>query len=84
MATSLSQQSNVLQYGVKDSMPIIAADYNHSMLVFCSLEGVSEALRHWSHTMQRVYNRNNQYRLNDITIIQTMMLIIIIIVHKQV
>ncbi|UJR16105.1 hypothetical protein I4U23_003017 [Adineta vaga] len=68
MATSLSQQSNILQYGVMGSISTIPANYNHSMILFYSSKGINDVVHQWGVTMQRAYNRNNQYRLNDITI----------------
>ncbi|CAF3945609.1 unnamed protein product [Rotaria sordida] len=68
MATSLSQKDNILQYGVLGSILTISANYNHSMIVFYSSHGINQCIREWGETMQRVYNRTNQYRLNDLTI----------------
>ncbi|CAF4831166.1 unnamed protein product [Rotaria sp. Silwood1] len=68
MATSLSQQDNILQYGVMGSIKTIPANYNHTMILFYSSNGTNDALRQYGNIMQRVYNRDKQYRLNDITI----------------
>jgi hypothetical protein len=68
MATSLSQTNNVLEYGVMGSILTIPANYNHSMIVFYSPQGINEGVRLWGQTMQKAYNRTNQHRLNDLTI----------------
>ncbi|CAF1364661.1 unnamed protein product [Didymodactylos carnosus] len=68
MATSLSQRTNVLEYGVMGSMLSIPANYNHSMIVFYSHHGVNEAMREWGQSMRRAYNRTIEHRLNDVTI----------------
>ncbi|CAF4204876.1 unnamed protein product [Rotaria sp. Silwood2] len=69
MATSLSQtNSNTLEYGVMGSMLSIPANYNHSMIVFYSSQGINEGIREWGQLMQREYTRTNQHRLNDLTI----------------
>jgi hypothetical protein len=46
----------------------IPANYNHSMIIFYSSNGINEGIRQWGETMQREYNRTNQHRLNDLTI----------------
>jgi hypothetical protein len=68
MSTSLSQTDNILEYGVMGSMLTIPANYNQSMIVFYSSNGINEGIREWGQTMQREYNRTNQHRLNDLTI----------------
>jgi hypothetical protein len=68
MATSLHQQGNTLQYGVMGSVITIPADYSNSLILFYSSEGINNAIHQWGQTMQRAYNRDNKYRLNDITI----------------
>ncbi|CAF1203745.1 unnamed protein product [Rotaria sordida] len=68
MATSLSQQDNILQYGVMGSIKTIPANYNHTMILFYSSNGINDALRQYGNIMQRAYNRDKQYRINDITI----------------
>lgn len=68
MATSLSQHENILQYGVMGSIPTIPANYNHSMILFYSPDGINNCIRQWGRTMQRAYNRNDRYRLSDITV----------------
>jgi hypothetical protein len=68
MATSLTQTNNTLEYGVMGSMLSITPNYNHSLIVFYSSKGINEGVREWGQTMQKAYNRTNQYRLNDISI----------------
>ena len=68
MATSLNQRDNVLQYGVIGSMSTIPANYNHSLILFYSPEGINKATHQWGQMMQRAYNRTNQFRENDITV----------------
>ncbi|CAF3719866.1 unnamed protein product [Adineta steineri] len=68
MATSLSQTNNRLEYGVMGSILTIPANYNHSMIVFYSSEGINEGIRKWGKTMQKAFNRTNKNRLNDLTI----------------
>jgi hypothetical protein len=68
MATSLSQRSNVLEYGVMGSMSYIPANYNQSLIVFYSPRGINNGIREWGQTMQHAFNRTNQNRLNDLTI----------------
>jgi hypothetical protein len=68
MATSLNQQGNVLQYGVMGSITTIPANYNNSLILFYSSDGINTGVRRWGEMMQRAYNRNNQYRENDITV----------------
>ena len=68
MATSLSQANGTLEYGVMGSMTSIPNNYNHSMIVFYSSNGINEGVREWGQAMQKAHNRTNQYRLNDITI----------------
>jgi hypothetical protein len=67
MATSLTQISNRLEYGVMGSMISIPANYNLSMIVFYSSKGINEGIREWGQTMQKAYNRTNQHRLNDLS-----------------
>jgi hypothetical protein len=68
MATSLTQTNNTLEYGVMGSMLSITPNYNHSLIVFYSSKGINEGVREWGETMQKAYNRTNQYRLNDLSI----------------
>ncbi len=68
MATSLIQTNNVLEYGVMGSMTSITPNYNHSFIVFYSSNGINEGVREWGKTMQKAYNRTNQYRVNDFSI----------------
>lgn len=68
MATSISQRDNILQYGVMGSMLTIPANYTHSMVIYYSTDGVNKAIRDWGSFMQLAYHRNNQHRLDDITI----------------
>ena len=68
MATSLNQQNNILQYGVMGSVITIPDNYSNSLIVFYSSEGINKAVHQWGQMMQQAYNRNNYYRLNDITI----------------
>jgi len=68
MATSLSQTNNILEYGVMGSILSIPENYNHSMIVFYSSNGINEGIRAWGKTMQRAFNRTNKNRLNDVTI----------------
>jgi len=67
MATSLSQTGNIIEYGVMGSMTSIPENYNHSMIVFYSSQGINEGVRQWGQAMQKAYNRTNQYRLNDLS-----------------
>ncbi|UJR11990.1 hypothetical protein I4U23_016168 [Adineta vaga] len=68
MATSLTQTNNTLEYGVMSSMFSITPNYNHSLIVFYSSNGINEGMKLWGRTMQKAYNRTNQYRINDLTI----------------
>jgi hypothetical protein len=68
MATSLNQEDNVLQYGVMGSMISIPANYNHSLVLFYSSEGINKGIHQWGEMMQLAYNRKNLYRENDITV----------------
>jgi hypothetical protein len=72
MATSVSQRKraseSVLEYGVMGSMSTIPANYMQSFIVFYSSRGINDGIREWGETMQRAFNRTNQYRLNDLTI----------------
>jgi hypothetical protein len=68
MATSLTQTNNILEYGVMGSMPSITPNYNHSFIIFYSPHGINQGVREWGQTMQKAYNRTNQYRINDLTI----------------
>ncbi|CAF4451635.1 unnamed protein product, partial [Adineta steineri] len=62
------QTDNRLEYGVMGSILTIPANYNHSMIVFYSSEGINEGIRKWGKTMQKAFNRTNKNRLNDLTI----------------
>ena len=68
MATSLCQENQQLEYGVMGSMLAIPENYNLSFIVFFSPNGINEGVREWGQTMQKAYNRTNQYRLNDLSI----------------
>ena len=68
MATSLTQTNQTLEYGVMGSMGSITPNYNHSLIVFYSADGINRGVDEWGQIMQKAYNRTNQYRLNDISI----------------
>jgi hypothetical protein len=68
MATSLNQDGDVLQYGVMGSVITIPANYNHSLILYYSSDGINKGIHQWGEMMQLAYNRKNQYRENDITI----------------
>ncbi len=46
----------------------ITPKYNHSFIIFYSSKGINEGIKEWGETMQKAYNRTNQYRINDLTI----------------
>ena len=68
MATSPSQTKNVLEYGVVGSMSSVPANYNHSMIVSYSPNGINDAIRQWGQTLRKAYNRTIEHRQNDLTI----------------
>ena len=74
MATSLTQRnrtlagSSDLEYGVMGSMKSIPPNYEQSLIVFYSHDGVNVAVREWGEVMQKAFDRTNEHRLNDITI----------------
>jgi hypothetical protein len=68
MATSLNQQDNVLQYGVMGSAITIPANYDSSLVLFYSPNGINNGIHQWGQLMQQAYNRTDQYRQNDITV----------------
>ena len=68
MSTSLNQRDNQLEYGVMGSIVSIPENYNHSMIIFYSSRGINEGIREWGQTMQKVFNRTNKHRLNDVSI----------------
>ncbi|CAF1513373.1 unnamed protein product, partial [Adineta ricciae] len=68
MATSLSQTDSILEYGVMGSMLTIPANYNHSMIIFYSPNGINEGVREWGTMMRKAHNRTTEHRLNDLTI----------------
>jgi hypothetical protein len=51
MATSLSQQGNVLEYEIMGSISNVPANYNHSMIVFYSPRGINAGIRTWGEIM---------------------------------
>lgn len=72
MATSIYQRDetlgNTLEYGIMGSMSTIPANYIHSFIVFYSSNGINSGVEEWGETMQRVFNRTNEHRLNDVAI----------------
>ena len=68
MATSFYQTNSFFEYGIMGTMSPVPANYNQLMIVFYSSNGINEGVREWGQTMQRAYNRTNQYRLNDMII----------------
>lgn len=72
MATSLSQRNRSsdasLEYGIVGSISTIPANYMQSFMLFYSTNGINRGIREWGETMQRAFNRTNQYRLNDRTV----------------
>ncbi|CAF1203111.1 unnamed protein product [Adineta steineri] len=69
MATSLSQTNrNILDYGIIGSMLSIPVNYNHSMIISYSSNGINQGIREWGQIMQKAYNRTSQHRVNDLTI----------------
>ncbi|CAF1295347.1 unnamed protein product [Didymodactylos carnosus] len=56
MATSLSQQDNILQYGVMGSIKTIPANYNHTMILFYSSNRINDALRQYDGGAYYYYN----------------------------
>ena len=68
MATSIAEKDHVLEYGIMGSILSIPNDYNHSLIIFYSSNGINEGVREWGQVMQKAYNRTNEYRLNDLTI----------------
>lgn len=52
MATSLHQQGNILQYGVMGSAITIPANYNHSLVLFYSPNGINKVVNQWGQMMQ--------------------------------
>jgi hypothetical protein len=72
MATSVSQRNETLdsifEYGVMGSISTIPANYMHSFIVFYSPHGINAGVQEWGQIMQRVFNRTNQHRLNDVTV----------------
>jgi hypothetical protein len=60
--------NSILEYGVVGSMTTVPANYTQSFIVFHSPQGVNKATREWGQTLQRVYNRTNEYRLNDLSL----------------
>ena len=72
MSTSLTQRNELLnstlEYGIIGSMSTIPVDYMHSFIVFYSSHGVNKGVREWGQTMQQVFNRTNEHRLNDLSL----------------
>lgn len=72
MDTSLTQRNQsffrALEYGVIGSMSTIPADYGHSFIIFYSSQGINKAVRGWGQTMQRAFQRNDQHRINDLSL----------------
>ncbi|CAF1238587.1 unnamed protein product [Adineta ricciae] len=68
MSSSFSQtKQNTLEYGVMGSILSIPANYNHSMMVFYSPNGINQGIRAWGQMMQKEYNRTQKYRSSDLT-----------------
>ena len=72
MDTSLTQTTrasqSILEYGVAGSMTSVPANYMQAFIVYYSEQGVNKGAREWGQTLQRVYNRTNEYRLNDLSL----------------
>ena len=72
MDTSLTQVNrtshSALEYGVVGSMTTVPGNYIQSFIVFYSSSGVNKATREWGQTLQRVFNRTNEYRSNDLSL----------------
>mgnify|MGYP001034620616 CR=1 FL=1 len=68
MATSFYQTNSFFEYGIMGSMSPVPSNYNQSMIVFYSSDGINEGIRQWGQAMQRAYNRTTEHRLNDMTI----------------
>lgn len=67
MATSLTQVNGTLAYGVMGSMTAVPNNYNHSLIVFYSSKGINEGVREWGQTMQKAFNRTDQFRRSDLS-----------------
>ncbi|CAF1399023.1 unnamed protein product [Adineta ricciae] len=69
MSSSFVQtNTSTLEYGVLGSILSIPSNYNHSMMVFYSPNGINLGVREWGQLMQKEYNRTQKYRSADLTI----------------
>ncbi|CAF0870990.1 unnamed protein product [Rotaria sp. Silwood1] len=68
MSTSLSINKNILEYGYIGSIKSIPINSSYSLIIYYSSNGINQLMEQWGITMQKVFNRTNQYRLNDLTI----------------
>ncbi|CAF1382632.1 unnamed protein product, partial [Adineta ricciae] len=69
MSSSFVQtNTSTLEYGVLGSILSIPSNYNHSMMVFYSPNGINLGIREWGQMMQKEYNRTQKYRSADLTI----------------
>ena len=68
MSTSLSKNKNILEYGYLGSIDSIPTNSTNSLIIYYSSSGINKLMIEWGKLMQNVYNKTNQYRLNDLTI----------------
>jgi hypothetical protein len=68
LAQKDTKPQRALEYGVVGSMSTIPANYMHSFIVFYSAQGINKGMREWGQTLQRVFNRTNEHRLNDLSL----------------
>ena len=68
MSTSLSINQRILEYGFMGTIDSIPINSTNSLIIFYSSSGINQLMEEWGKTMQRVFNKTNEYRLNDLTI----------------
>ncbi|CAF0787041.1 unnamed protein product [Rotaria sordida] len=68
MSTSLAINKNILEYGYLGSIKSIPINSTNSLIIYYSSNGINQLIEQWGKTMQKAFQRTNQYRLNDLTI----------------
>ncbi|CAF2054431.1 unnamed protein product [Rotaria magnacalcarata] len=68
MSTSLSVNKHILEYGFIGSIKSIPRNSTNSLIIYYSSDGINHLMEQWGILMQKVFNRTNKYRLNDLTI----------------
>ncbi|CAF5223035.1 unnamed protein product, partial [Rotaria magnacalcarata] len=68
MSTSLSVNKHILEYGFIGSIKSIPRNSTNSLIIYYSSDGINHLMEQWGSLMQKVFNRTNKYRLNDLTI----------------